>query len=97
MPLSVYSSILPLYSYHLIHAFFSFLDHQTITEHEAEIKHLQEQLMEAKQANEAHEATQDNQNQNSQSIQASDANVAGDAYQVLQEEIAKLRQEVLYF
>uniref|UniRef100_A0A671V9U2 Translocated promoter region, nuclear basket protein n=1 Tax=Sparus aurata TaxID=8175 RepID=A0A671V9U2_SPAAU len=34
-------------------------------------------------------------NQNSQSIQASDANVAGDAYQVLQEEIAKLRQEVL--
>uniref|UniRef100_A0A671VH99 Translocated promoter region, nuclear basket protein n=1 Tax=Sparus aurata TaxID=8175 RepID=A0A671VH99_SPAAU len=66
----------------------------TITEHEAEIKHLQEQLMEAKQAKEAHEATQDNQNQNSQSIQASDANVAGDAYQVLQEEIAKLRQEL---
>lgn len=86
-----------IYSYHLIHAFFSFLDHQTISEREADIKHLQEQLIEAKQNNEAHEATQANQNQNPPSIQATDANIAGDANQVLQEEVAKLRQEVLYF
>lgn len=64
-------------------------------EREAEIKRLQEQLTEANQANEASRATQANQNQSSQSIQASDANVPSDANQALQEELAKLRQEVL--
>lgn len=67
---------------------------QTVAEREADIKRLQEQLSEANQTNEASRATQANQNQSSQSIQASDANIS-DTSQALQEELSKLRQEVL--
>uniref|UniRef100_A0AAQ6A4F7 Nucleoprotein TPR n=1 Tax=Amphiprion ocellaris TaxID=80972 RepID=A0AAQ6A4F7_AMPOC len=52
------------------------------------------QLTEANQANEASRAAQANQNQSTQSIQASEANAASDANQALQEELAKLRQEL---
>uniref|UniRef100_A0A8D0DES5 Nucleoprotein TPR n=1 Tax=Sander lucioperca TaxID=283035 RepID=A0A8D0DES5_SANLU len=52
------------------------------------------QLTEANQANEASRATQANQSQSSPSIQASDANVASDSNQALQDELAKLRQEL---
>ncbi|XP_078120990.1 nucleoprotein TPR-like [Sander vitreus] len=65
-----------------------------IGEREADIKRLQEQLTEANQANEASRATQANQSQSSPSIQASDANVASDGNQALQDELAKLRQEL---
>uniref|UniRef100_A0AAQ5Z011 Nucleoprotein TPR n=1 Tax=Amphiprion ocellaris TaxID=80972 RepID=A0AAQ5Z011_AMPOC len=58
------------------------------------VKRLQEQLTEANQANEASRAAQANQNQSTQSIQASEANAASDANQALQEELAKLRQEL---
>lgn len=61
---------------------------QMVGEREADIKRLQEQLTEAHQANESSRATQTDQNQSSQ---------ASDANQALQEELAKLRQEVLYF
>lgn len=71
-----------------------FVPPQTVGERDADIKRLQEQLTEANQANETSRATQANQNQSSQSIQASDANVASDANKALQEELAKLRQEV---
>lgn len=70
------------------------IDPQLIGEREADIKRLQEQLTEANQAIEANQATHANQSQSSQSIQASDANAAGEANQALQEELAKLRQEV---
>ena len=70
---------------------------QTVGEREADIKRLQEQLTEASQANEASRASQVNQNQNSQFSQASDANAASDSNQGLQEELTKLRQEVLFW
>ena len=63
--------------------------YQTVGEREADIKRLKEQLSEANQANEASQATQ------AKSFQASDANTAGDTNQAQQEEVAKLRQEVL--
>nr|XP_019964353.1 PREDICTED: nucleoprotein TPR-like isoform X2 [Paralichthys olivaceus] len=62
---------------------------KTIAERESDIKRLQEQLNEANQANEASQATQ------AKSSQASDANAAGDTNQAQQEEVAKLRQELL--
>ncbi|KAM9322514.1 nucleoprotein TPR-like [Pholidichthys leucotaenia] len=62
---------------------------KTIAERVADISNLQEQLSEAKQANEANRAAQA-----SQSTQASDANATGEANQVLQEEVTKLRQEL---
>ncbi|KAM3865905.1 nucleoprotein TPR-like [Diretmus argenteus] len=62
---------------------------KTVSERDTEIKRLQEQLAEA---NEASRAAQTNQS--SQSIQASDANTASDTNQALQEELAKLRQEL---
>lgn len=71
------------------------IDAQIVGEREADIKRLQEQLTEANQANEASQATQATQNQSSQSVQASDAKAAGDSSQAQQEEVAKLRQEVL--
>lgn len=61
---------------------------------EAEIKCLREQLTEANKAKEALQATQSNLSQSSQSDQATDIRATGDASQVLQEEVAKLRQEV---
>lgn len=67
---------------------------QTVAERESDIKTLQQQLTEASQANDASQATQATQNQSSQSIQASDPNAANDVNQTLQEELAKLRQEV---
>uniref|UniRef100_A0A3Q1GEV0 Translocated promoter region a, nuclear basket protein n=1 Tax=Acanthochromis polyacanthus TaxID=80966 RepID=A0A3Q1GEV0_9TELE len=66
----------------------------TVAEREADVKRLQEQLTEANQANEASRAAQANQNQSAQSIQAGEANAASDANQALQEELAKLRQEL---
>lgn len=68
---------------------------QLVGEREADIKRLQEQVAEANQANEASRATPANQSQSSQSNQPGDANAASDANQALQEELAKLRQEVL--
>ncbi|XP_068457993.1 nucleoprotein TPR-like isoform X2 [Clinocottus analis] len=65
-----------------------------VGEREAEIKRLQEQLTETNQANEASCATPANQSQSSQSNQSGDANAASDANQALQEELAKLRQEL---
>lgn len=59
---------------------------------EAEMKCLREQLTEANKAKEAVQATQSSQS--SQSDQATDIRATGDASQVLQEEVAKLRQEV---
>lgn len=67
---------------------------QVVGDCEAEIKCLQEQLTEANKAKEALQATQSNQGQSSQSDQATDIRATGDASQVLQEEVAKLRQEV---
>lgn len=67
---------------------------QTVVEREADIKHLKEQLTEAKQANEASRTAQASQNQSSQSVHSSDANAAAEANQAQQEELAKLRQEV---
>ncbi|XP_039999046.1 nucleoprotein TPR isoform X2 [Xiphias gladius] len=65
---------------------------KTVGEREADVKRLQEQLTEANQANEASRATQA---KSSQPIQASDANAASDTNQALQEELTKLRQELL--
>lgn len=79
----------------LSHLPYYLIDPQIVGEREADIKRLQEQLTEANQANEAGQATQANQNQSSQSVQASDAKATGDASQAQQEELAKLRQEVL--
>ncbi|XP_029930034.1 nucleoprotein TPR-like isoform X3 [Myripristis murdjan] len=59
---------------------------KTVGECEAENRRLQEQLTEANQANEA--------SQSSLSVQSSSVNVAGDTNQALQEELAKLRQEL---
>lgn len=80
----------------LTHTSALLIDPQTVGEREADIKRLQEQLTEANLANEASQATQASQNQSSQSIHASDASTAGDVNQALQEELAKLRQEVLW-
>ena len=68
---------------------------QTVGEREADISRLQEQLVEANQAVEASRASQ--AAQGSQPVPASNANSASDAAanQALQEELAKLRQEVL--
>ncbi|XP_061792549.1 nucleoprotein TPR-like isoform X2 [Nerophis lumbriciformis] len=63
-------------------------------EHEAKSKRLEEQLQEEKQANEVLRAAQANQNQSAQSAQAGDNNTAPDASQALQEDLAKLRQEM---
>ncbi|KAL7386103.1 hypothetical protein ABVT39_004054 [Epinephelus coioides] len=65
-----------------------------VGEREADIKRLQEQLTEANQTNEASRAALASGNQSSQSIQASDANVASDTNQALQDELAKLKQEL---
>ncbi|XP_075935829.1 nucleoprotein TPR-like isoform X4 [Anarhichas minor] len=65
-----------------------------VGEREADIKRLQEQVTEANQANEASRATPANQSQSSQSNQPGDANAASDANQALQEELAKLREEL---
>ncbi|KAG7235751.1 hypothetical protein INR49_002253 [Caranx melampygus] len=65
---------------------------QTVGERDADIKRLQEQLSEANQANEASRSTQA---MSSQPIQASDATAASDTNQAQQEELAKLRQELL--
>ncbi|CAI5642275.1 unnamed protein product [Oreochromis niloticus] len=67
---------------------------KTVVEREADVKHLKEQLTEAKQANEASRTTQASQNQSSQSVHSSDANAAAEANQAQQEELAKLRQEL---
>ncbi|XP_029380856.1 nucleoprotein TPR-like [Echeneis naucrates] len=63
-----------------------------VSDREADIKTLQEQLSEATQANEASRATQA---ANSQSTHISDANGANDTNMAQQEELAKLRQELL--
>lgn len=60
-----------------------------VDEREKDVKSLQEQLRESKQATEARQATEGNQSQSSQLHQASDLSQA-------QEELAKLRQEVLW-
>ncbi|XP_015236386.1 PREDICTED: nucleoprotein TPR [Cyprinodon variegatus] len=65
---------------------------KTVSERDAEIKHLQEQLTEAKQAHSATRAAQ--ANQSSQSTQASDSTAASEVTQTLQEELTKLRQEL---
>ncbi|XP_061653390.1 nucleoprotein TPR-like isoform X3 [Phyllopteryx taeniolatus] len=65
--------------------------HKMMSAQETENKRLQEQLQEVNQANEALRAAQTNQNL---SIQASDDNTATDTNQALQEELAKLRQEL---
>ncbi|XP_053293846.1 nucleoprotein TPR isoform X2 [Pleuronectes platessa] len=62
---------------------------KTVGEREADIKRLQEQLNEANQANDASQASQ------AKSFQASDANTGGDTNKAQQEEVAKLRQELL--
>nr|XP_014268193.2 nucleoprotein TPR isoform X1 [Maylandia zebra] len=67
---------------------------KTVVEREADIKHLKEQLTEAKQANEASRTAQASQNQSSQSVHSSDATAAAEANQAQQEELAKLRQEL---
>lgn len=56
---------------------------------ETDVKRLQEQLREPQQASEARQATEVNQSQSSQLHPASDASQA-------QEELVKLRQEVLW-
>ncbi|XP_061747344.1 nucleoprotein TPR-like isoform X1 [Nerophis ophidion] len=69
---------------------------KTTKEHEAKSKRLEEHLQEEKQANEVLRAAQANQNQNqsAQSAQAVDNSAASDASQALQEELAKLQQEL---
>lgn len=64
--------------------------HQTVADHEAEIKSLQEQLTEATKDKEALQASK-----SSQSDQAADVRAAGDSSQAVQEELGRLRQEVL--
>ncbi|MED6247973.1 hypothetical protein ATANTOWER_022758, partial [Ataeniobius toweri] len=65
---------------------------KTVSEREAEVKLLKEQVTEAKQAYEASQAAQ--ANQSSQSTQASDSTAAGDVSQALQDELTKLREEL---
>lgn len=62
---------------------------KTVGEREADIKRLQEQLTEANQANEAGQASL------AKSSQPGDANAASDTNQAQQEEVARLRQELL--
>ncbi|XP_034039643.1 LOW QUALITY PROTEIN: nucleoprotein TPR [Thalassophryne amazonica] len=62
---------------------------KTVGDRETSITHLEEQLTEAKQTIEASQASQ-----SSQSVQASDANLGNEASQALQEELAKLKQEL---
>nr|XP_020480735.1 nucleoprotein TPR-like [Monopterus albus] len=64
---------------------------KVVSERDAHIKRLQEQLAEANQANESSQATQAT---SSQSIQTGDANAASDVNQALQEDLAKLKQEL---
>ncbi|KAM4728904.1 nucleoprotein TPR-like isoform 2-T2 [Anableps anableps] len=63
-----------------------------VSEREAEITKLQEQLTETKQAHEASQASP--ASQSSQSTQANDSTAAGDVSQTLQDELTKLRQEL---
>lgn len=70
------------------HLFCYIIDPQVVDDRERDIKCLQEQLRDAQQAVEASQTTQANQNQSSQSAKTGDASQA-------QEELAKLRQEVL--
>lgn len=64
-------------------------DFQIVDERETDVKCLQEQLREAKQAIEACKAMEVNQRQSSQFHQTSDISQA-------QDELVKLRQEVLW-
>lgn len=66
---------------------------KTVSEREAEIMKLQEQLIEVKHAHEASQAAL--ASQSSQSTQANDSTAAGDFSQTVHDELTKLRQEVL--
>lgn len=70
-----------------------FVCFKTISEREAEIMKLQEQLIEVKRAHEASQAAL--ASQSSQSIQANDSTAAGDFSQTQHDELTKLKQEVL--
>lgn len=63
-----------------------------MTDREAEVKSLQEQLTEVTKAKEALQASQTSQS--SQSDQTTDIRAAGDSSQAMQEELGRLRQEV---
>ncbi|XP_043990066.1 nucleoprotein TPR isoform X2 [Gambusia affinis] len=65
---------------------------KTVSEREAEIMKLQEQLIEVKHAHEASQAAL--ASQSSQSTQANDSTAAGDFSQTVHDELTKLRQEL---